>query len=130
MDVLATHHIAIYTPQFDLLKKFYTEVLGFPVTRRWDDVGIIFIGAGSTQIELIRRDQDDGNVRPHALDEGVGLNHLAFHVADVDATFRELAARGVRAIRPPADFQSVRIAFIADPDGNVLELVEELPSRV
>ncbi len=48
MQVLATHHVAIYTPNFETLEAFYTETLGFPVTLRWDDANIIFIDVGRT----------------------------------------------------------------------------------
>ena len=56
MQLKATHHVALLTRNFAELEVFYTETLGFPVTRRWDDVSIIFIEIGSTTIELIGRD--------------------------------------------------------------------------
>jgi catechol 2,3-dioxygenase-like lactoylglutathione lyase family enzyme len=126
MHLLGTHHIAIFTPNFEALEAFYTRTLGFPVTRRWDDAGIIFIDIGSTKVELIRKDSAGGTSGPHALDEGVGINHIALHVADTDAAFQEWASAGVKVLREPSDFKTVRIAFFSDPDGNVLELVEEL----
>ncbi|MDQ5851766.1 MAG: VOC family protein, partial [Chloroflexota bacterium] len=66
MRVLATHHVAIYTPNFETLEAFYTQTLGFPVTLRWDDATIIFIDVGSTQIELIGREATAGAPGPHA----------------------------------------------------------------
>lgn len=125
MHLLGTHHVGIQTPNFEALEDFYTRTLGFPVTLRWDDAGIIFVDAGSTKIELIRKERVAGEPGPHALNEGVGINHLALHVADVDAAVRELEGRGIQFLRQPSDFQTVRIAFFTDPDGNVLELVEE-----
>lgn len=123
MQVVATHHVAVYTPQFEVMEQFYTQTLGFPVTNRWDDVTIIFIDVGSTTIELIGRTPSDPSARPRTLDEGVGFNHLALEVADVDQAHRELAEQGVTILREPRNFKNVRIAFFADPDGNVLELV-------
>ncbi len=127
MDLTGTHHIAIFTRNFDALEAFYTQTLRLPVTNRWDDVGIIFIGIGSTQIELIRVDDQTGGEQPHALGQGIGLNHIALHVADIDTAFHELQERQVTTLKEPADFKNVRIAFFSDPDGNVFELVEDPP---
>lgn len=123
MELVATHHVAVYTPQFEAMERFYTQTLGFPVTKRWDDVTIIFIDVGSTTIELIGRTPSDPNARPHPVNEGVGFNHLALEVANVDEAFGELVAKGVNILSEPRDFKDVRIAFFSDPDGNPLELV-------
>ena len=59
-----------------------------------------------------------------------GWNHLAWVVEDVDAAYAALAARGVPLRSPPEDFppeaSAFRIAFVADPDGNLLELLQPL----
>ncbi len=123
MEVLATHHVAIYTREQQRMEEFYTKTLGFAVTKRWDDANIIFIDIGSTTIELIGRPEIEGE--PPALGIGAGLNHLALKVANVDATVQELQAQDVPILKQPADFQDVRIAFFSDPDGNLLELVQE-----
>ena len=124
MNVLATHHVAIFTRNMEAMENFYTQTLGFPVTKRWDDKGIIFINVGSTEIELISRPDNQGE--PAALGQGVGINHLALHVASTDDAWEELTRLGVAVLREPSNFQDVRIAFFSDPDGNALELVQEL----
>ncbi len=123
MEVLATHHVAIYTRELRRMEEFYTKTLGFAVTKRWDDASIIFIDIGSTTIELIGRPEIEGE--PPTLGTGAGLNHFALKVANVDTTVQELEAQGVSILNQPADFQDVRIAFFSDPDGNLLELVQE-----
>lgn len=119
MQLTATHHIGLRTPNFAAMEAFYTQTLGFPVTKRWDDVQIIFIDIGSTTIELIGRDSATADTKPTG-----GFDHLALHVANVDEAFAELVAKGVTIRSEPRDFKDVRIAFFQDPDGNVLELVE------
>src|SRR3954454_23206443 len=119
------HHIAIYTRDLARLEAFYTQVLGFPVARRWEAAGIVFVDAGGLWIELTRQDAPDDGTHPRALDQGVGINHVAMQVAEVDRAFRELVEQGVRALAAPADYENVRVAFLADPDGNVLELIED-----
>src|SRR5262245_13930832 len=127
MNVRAAHHIAILTPNLAALEAFYTQTLGFPVARRWDDVGIVFIDVGGLWLELTQIEAANQS-QPHMLDQGIGINHLAFQVDDVDITYQELVARGVRVIAEPAQYKEVRSAFFADPDGNVLEIIED-PAR-
>ncbi len=121
-------HIAIYTRDLARLEAFYTQVLGFPVVRRWDAAGIVFVDSGGLWIELTRQDAPDDGTQPRALDQGVGINHVAMQVDAVDRSFRELVDKGVRVLAAPADYENVRVAFLADPDGNVLELIED-PER-
>lgn len=120
---MRAHHIALLTPDLSRLEAFYTEALGLAVVLRWNDLGIVFLDAGGVQLELCRL--DGAGAPPHALDKDVGLNHLAFGVAQLDASYAELLAHGARAISPPQQYRTLRIAFLADPDGNVIELVED-----
>ncbi|MEZ4555108.1 MAG: VOC family protein [Caldilineaceae bacterium] len=53
------------------------------------------------------------------------IDHIKLHVPSTDAAHAELVAKGVTFRDAPRDFKNVRIAFFFDPDGNVLELVEE-----
>jgi lactoylglutathione lyase len=122
---MRAHHIAIYTRDLARLEAFYTQALGFPVVRRWDAPGIVFVDAGGLWIELTRQDAPEDGTIPRALDQGVGLNHLALLVDNVDTAFQALAEKGVRALAAPSNYENVRVAFLADPDGNVLELIED-----
>ncbi len=115
MKLLGTHHIAILTPNFATMEAFYVQTLGFPVTRRWDDVTIIFIDIGSTTIELIGRD-----TAPAANSDPGAINHIAMHVANLDEAYAELVAKGVKIKVEPKNFKDVRICFFFDPDGNSL----------
>ena len=124
MKLKATHHIALYTPNFTEMNKFYGETLGFPITRRWDEVGIVFYGIGSTSIELVNKEGAVTNPDPAG-----GWAHIALHVESVDEAYKEMVAKGVPIRLEPKDFQDVRIMFISDPDGNAVELVEDPPLK-
>jgi glyoxylase I family protein len=127
MRVEHTHHVAILTANFDRIRAFYVDVLGFPVRGAFPGRNIVFVDAGSTAIEIV----EDTSRAPASVEGGWG--HLALEVEDVDAAHVELAARGVPFhVQPmdfPADAPSVRIAFFRDPDGNALELVQPLGPR-
>jgi catechol 2,3-dioxygenase-like lactoylglutathione lyase family enzyme len=126
LQILATHHIALSTAHFARLREFYTETLGLPVLGGFPEHHILFLGAGTTAIELIEE--------PAETRVGTGgWAHIALEVADVDAAYATLSARGVPFHIPPEDFPpdvpAVRIAFCKDPDGNVIELLQSLGSR-
>ncbi|WP_435193822.1 VOC family protein [Natronomonas sp. EA1] len=59
-------------------------------------------------------------------EQGTAWDHIALSVDDVDATFAELDHFGV--VSEPADQEAAgaRTAFVKDPDGHVVELIEPL----
>jgi glyoxylase I family protein len=125
--IVATHHIALSTANFARLREFYAATLGLPMLGGFPEQQILFFDAGTTAIELVAEEATD---RPAGAG---GWAHLALEVADLDAAYAALAARGVPFHVPPEDFPAdapaVRIAFCKDPDGNVLELLQPLASR-
>jgi lactoylglutathione lyase len=108
---------------------FYARLLGMQVLRRREvpegRYTLAFVGYGSedssTVIELTHNwDQKE----PYAL--GTAFGHLAIGVADVHATCAKLGKEGVKITRPPGPvkFGTTVIAFIEDPDGYKIELIE------
>jgi catechol 2,3-dioxygenase-like lactoylglutathione lyase family enzyme len=132
MQITGTHHVALFTRNFAGLRQFYTETLGLPVLGGFPGGTIIFIDAGSTTIELIDRSaRSEDQAPPNAL----GWAHFAFEVADIDAAYAELSAKGVEFFILPKDIPSednpsARVAFFKDPDGNELELFKPLGARI
>jgi len=59
-----------------------------------------------------------------------GFGHVAFDVPDLDGAFDRAVARGARPVmRPcPAPEPGVLMAFVADPEGNLIELLHR-PGR-
>jgi lactoylglutathione lyase len=59
---------------------------------------------------------------------GEGYSHVAFSVDDIDASLRQLAKLGVQPEEPPyrpgARQDLPRIAFVVDPDGHRIELID------
>lgn len=108
---------------------FYTRLMGMKELRRREvpdgKYTLVFVGYGDeashTVLELTYNwGQDDG------YDLGTGFGHLAVGVADVAATCAELRAAGVKITREPGPvkFGTTIIAFIEDPDGYKIELIE------
>ncbi len=104
---------------------FYTNELGLKLTGRREvkqnDAEIAFLKDESgTAIELTHWRYKK------ALTEGDNFDHIAFGVGDVRSVVEQLRGRGVTIAMEPFSLQgsSSKIAFIKDPDGNWLELIE------
>jgi lactoylglutathione lyase len=63
-----------------------------------------------------------------ALREGYG--HVAFDVPDLDGAYDRAVARGARPVMPPrpSPEPGVRMAFVADPEGNLIEFLRRPPA--
>ena len=107
---------------------FYTEVLGMKLLRRKDypsgKFTLAFVGYGDesdhTVIELTHNWDTDN------YDLGTGYGHIALAVEDAATacdTIREKGGNVVREAGPMKHGGSV-IAFIEDPDGYKIELIE------
>jgi lactoylglutathione lyase/glyoxylase I family protein len=61
-----------------------------------------------------------------------GLNHVCIQVASVDDSLAELRRRGVATVGEPFELEAIssRLAFFADPFGNLLELKQALTTPV
>ena len=84
------------------------------------------------RLELLRRPGSQPSRKPGppaeaALREGYG--HVAFDVTDLDAGYDRAVARGARPVMPPGPSpeRGVRMAFVADPEGNLIELLHRPP---
>ncbi len=109
--------------------EFYTKHLGMTLLRQDDypegRFTIAFVGYGDeskhTAIELTHNwDQ----VEPYT--KGTGFGHLAVACDDIYGLCATLAKNGVPIPRPPGPMKhgTTVLAFIEDPDGNRIELLE------
>ena len=124
----AVHHIAIICTNYEVSKRFYTEVLGLTVVREVyraerHSYKLDLAINGHYSIELFSF--PDPAQRP-SRPEAAGLRHLAFEVDDLDEVVRELMEKEVSEEPIRVDeFTGKRFTFIADPDGLPLEFYEK-----
>jgi lactoylglutathione lyase len=119
---------------FDLDKSiaFYTGQLGMKLLRRKDypsgEFTLAFVGYGDEESNaVIELTHNWGQKEPYQL--GTAFGHLAVGVPDIYGTCERLAKAGVKIPRPPGPMKhggSV-IAFVEDPDGYKIELIEKKP---
>ena len=122
-------HTMLRVLDLDRSIDFYTRLMGMKELRRRESpegrYTLAFVGYGEetahTVIELTYNwDQKE----PYTI--GTAFGHLAIGVPDVYAVCDKLAKEGVKITRAPGPlkFGTVNIAFIEDPDGYKIELVE------
>ncbi len=121
------HHIAIICSNYELSKKFYTEVLGCTIVKETyrterDSYKLDLAINGNYIIELFSFPNPPA--RP-SQPESCGLRHLAFSVKDIEASIASLVSHGVTCEPIRIDtLSNKRFTFFADPDGLPLELYE------
>ena len=107
---------------------FYTRVLGMTLLRTTErpeqKYSLAFVGYGSNpdhaEIELTY------NHGVHQYEIGTAFGHLALGVGDVYATCDRIRAQGGKITREPGPVAGGTrvIAFVVDPDGYKIELVQ------
>lgn len=122
-------HTMIRVRDLDRSIEFYTKYLGMDVLRKKDYEGgrftLAFVGYGDeknhTVLELTYNWDRDNDY-----EIGEGFGHIAIAVPDIYETCDELKRNGVSITREPGPMKhgTTVIAFIEDPDGYKVELIE------
>jgi len=121
-------HTMIRVGDLDRSLDFYTQVLGMQLLRKKDypdgKFTLAFIGYGPESeqavIELTHNWDTD------SYDLGNGFGHIALAVDDAAAACETIRQRGGKVVREagPMKHGTTVIAFVEDPDGYKIELIE------
>ena len=110
-------------------ENFYCQVLGMTVQRKRDypdgQFTLAFLGYGDETNNTVLELTHNWSQKTYAIGDAYG--HLALAVTDIYATCEHLATLGVEILRPAGpmkDDSSEIIAFIVDPDGYKIELIQ------
>jgi glyoxylase family protein len=122
------HHVAIIGTNYQKVKEFYVDKLGFKVLSEHiriekNDI-ILNVQQGNLVLEIFIK--EDAPIRPKMPNpEHTGLRHLAFRVDDVEKVLEKFDELGIihESLRYD-DFDNKKMAFFFDPDGLPLEIHE------
>jgi catechol 2,3-dioxygenase-like lactoylglutathione lyase family enzyme len=121
-------HLVLRVRDVHTMIRFYGEVLGCPVHRRDEKIGLVQLRAGRGLIDLVPVDSEIGRAGGAApAREGRNLDHFCLRVDpwDADAIAAHLRAHGVTpgevTQRFGAEGQGPSI-YLTDPEGNMVEL--------
>jgi lactoylglutathione lyase len=129
-------HTCVWISNIEDTKSFYIEGLGLNHTWGFtggDGVENFYIAGeeGGAEIQFKYRPNEEGKPEQEVIVERKGMDHLALSVQDVNETVEEMVKKtGCNIVIGPFqnDETGVRAAFIEDPDGYVVELVQYLES--
>ena len=122
-------HTMIRVTDLDRSLAFYTEILGMRLLRRTDypegRFTLVFVGYGdeseNTALELTH------NWDTASYEMGNGFGHVALEVDDAYAACEQIKAKGGKVTREagPMKHGTTVIAFVDDPDGYKIELIQK-----
>lgn len=119
-------HVAITVKDMTRSTKFYTEKLGFTITRSSETPSMktVFVGRGQVQLELFALKQGSAKPVPELQQDEIGIKHIAFNVTDLDTLIKEFTEKGIVFISEIRQAGTRRHIFFKDPDGITLQLLE------
>ena len=132
--LLGFEHVGMTVSNMERAIDFYCGLLGLRLKLRRTSAGgeLAFLDAGGGMLEIAAPATEVGPFRdvPHS---EAGFRHITLAYDDVDAMIETLEASGVEiAERPRMAYNSEmikRVAFVRDPDGCLVELIERAPGR-
>jgi lactoylglutathione lyase/glyoxylase I family protein len=128
--------VALRVPNYEIAKNWYVDELDFRVVHEWPfaDEQLAYLAPANDDhfmIELL------GGGDPLPIDAPAckdladslhysGYHHFCINVADIEATVAEQRKRGVTIVTEPFKLDDIsrKLAFFADPFGNLIELAE------
>ena len=127
-------HVGLSVADLEQARDWYCRAFGLSVENQFavtgtDLRGIMLRHASGYRIELLHRPGSAPGIEPDsplAAAGTRGYGHFCLCVEDVDAEYARLITAGatMRMAPSPAPRAGARVAFLADPEGNLIELLD------
>lgn len=126
-------HTMLRVYDLDKSLHFYCDLLGMTLLRKAEypegKFTLAFVGYGGEQDHTVLELTHNWGNAPYAL--GSAFGHIAIGVTDVYAACESLARNGAKIVRPAGPMKNdatLVIAFVEDPDGYKVELIQTPPA--
>jgi len=139
-------HVGITVSDIDRSIDFYRDVLGFSITREMDESGIHidnFSGLDGVDVRTVKMSGLDGSMiellyyrsHPETNEKNfseditkIGCSHFALTVDNLSLLCEKILDNNLVVLCEPqySPDGQVKLTFCRDPDGTLIELVEEL----
>ncbi|HEX7992609.1 MAG TPA: VOC family protein [Streptosporangiaceae bacterium] len=127
-DPVVTHILVVADPAAS--REFWVNVLGAELYREYGGTSVVLKFAGSWLLLVSpggpTADKPAVTFAPPA-DPGQVSHAMTVRVADCQAAYEELLARGAAFLTPPYDWGGEIRCFLRDPDGHLVELSQAVP---
>jgi methylmalonyl-CoA/ethylmalonyl-CoA epimerase len=125
-------HVGVAVADLDAAIALYEQAYAMALVHREtvDEQGVeaVLLDVGENHVELLAPLSDDTPVGKFLAKKGPGLHHVAYQVADIDATLVSLRDAGLRLIdeTPRTGIRGSRVAFLhpASTGGVLTEIVQ------
>ena len=146
--ITAIRHVGIVVRDLDKSLDFYSGILGLKVYRRFVEEGTFIdqlTGLKNVKLEWVKLVIPKGGLiellqyhshpdpAQYALavpspSNALGCSHVALTVSDLEQTYSRIRSAGYLAKSPPilTPNKAAKILYCHDPDGTILELIEDL----
>jgi lactoylglutathione lyase len=125
-------HTMIRVNDLDESLRFYVDTLGMTLLRKTDYPGgeftLAFVGYGPEASSAVIELTHNWGKKDYVLGDAFG--HVALAVDDIHAFVENARSKGVKVTREPGPMKhgTTVIAFIEDPNGFKIELIEKKPA--
>ena len=132
--LIGFEHIGTTSRDLDRTIQFYRDLLGFRLVLRKPQASgeLAFLDAGGGMLEVFAPAAEIAPSRDIPAHEA-GMRHLTLAVTDIVGMIAQLEAAGVEILERPRDAHNTelikRVAFVRDPDGIIVELIERADIR-
>ncbi|MFM1950405.1 MAG: hypothetical protein RL418_92 [Actinomycetota bacterium] len=127
-------HVGLSVADLDAQVAWYAASLSLRATMPFEVPplqlrGCFMVNEQGVVLELLERQGSRPGLQANSPVEALltrGYGHLALRVEDVESTYRKLVELGAKPIHQPqpAPEPGVMFAFVADPEGNLIELLD------
>jgi len=120
-------YTVLIVEELDRSVAFYSEVLGISLSHQTS--GYAQLITGQTRLALYTRESMSATLGQEleAPARNAPSSEIGFLVADVDEAYQVITERGAESVKEPTDrFWGQRTAYVRDPDGHLIELVQQL----
>jgi len=134
MEITRFDHVGLNVGDIDAMMDWYAKALGLEVEFEFavehaDLRGVMLRHPSGYRLELLTREGNGPGMQPASPLEAPltrGFGHLALDVPDVDAAYAALLDAGAtdRLSPCPSPEPGVRMAYVADAEGNLVELLD------
>ncbi|MEO5493938.1 MAG: VOC family protein [Sphingomonas sp.] len=106
----------------DAMQKFYGDTFGFEERSRFTlpTLEEVMLALPGEQFTLVLYRHTDGR----DVEIGSGYGPVGFLTRDVDSAVAHALANGASLVAPPRDMGSMRLAFVKDPEGHEIEMIQ------
>ena len=126
------NHLGIATKGIDEALVFWSDALGLENIHTEvvadQKVRVAMLPLGESRIELLEPTSEDSPISKFLEKRGGGIHHIAVEVEDIEASLKQLKAKGMRLIdeTPRIGAEGCLVAFVhpASANGVLLELVQ------